>query len=147
MKNIYVLITLLILFATFSCFSQKLVQKETEFQKIIENKEQFIGKPLKEFLKEVQPPLKRVIATPSKNIQSYVGNFRFNFMADEEVKNARSKGKTPITIVVFVKEYFEWDFQKRPKGKETVWTAEDAKKYENLTIVGFRVYGNTAAIN
>jgi hypothetical protein len=68
-------------------------------------------------------------------------------MENEEVKNTRSKGKTPITIVVYVKEYFEWDFQKRPKGKETVWTTEDAKKYENLTIVAFRVYGDGTSPN
>ena len=111
-------------------------------QKIIENKERFIGKPLKDILSEIKPPIKRVMATPSINIQSYVGNFHFYFMDNEEVNNSRSKGKVPITIVVYVKEYFDWDFQKRPKGSETIWAPEDAKKFENLTVVGFRIYGN-----
>lgn len=117
------LIAFIILFTSSSCFSQKLVQKETDIQRVIENKDQFIGKPLKVFLKEIKPPIKRVMANPSNNIYQYVGNFHFYFMDDKAVLSARAKGKTPITLVVYVKEYFEWDFQKRPKGKETVWTS------------------------
>ena len=44
-----------------------------------------------------------------------------------------------------MKENFDWDFKKRPKGKEMVWKPADAKKYENLTIAGFRIYGNGIA--
>ena len=116
-------------------------------QKIKANEQQFINKPLKELLKEIKPQIKRVTAGSSKNIQSSVGYFIFNFV-DSKQKDSLSKiSKTPVTIVVYVKEDFEWDFNKRTKGKETVWTAEDAKIYESLTIVGFRVYGNATALN
>lgn len=147
MKKINFITAFIVLFSAYSCFSQKLVQKESDVLKIEDNKAQFIGKPLKDLLKEIKPPIKRVMAQPSVNIQSYVGNFRFNFVDSKQKDSLKLKNKTPITLVVFVKEYFEWDFQKRPKGKETVWTSEDAKKYENLTIVGFRVYGNATAPN
>jgi len=125
-----------------SCFSQKLVKREIDIQKVKENENLFIGKPLKTLLQEINPPIKRVTATPSKNIQSYVGNFHFYFMDNKTVDSIRNKGKTPVTLVVYVKEYFDWDFQKRSKGQEMIWTSEDAKKYENLTIVGFRIYGD-----
>ena len=147
MKKRNFIILFIALVSVNSCFSQKLVQKDSDIQKIKENENRFIGKSLKILLDEIKPPIKRVTATPSKNIQSYVGNFHFYFMDNKMVDSTRSKGKTPITLVVYVKEYFEWDFQKRPKGKETVWTSEDAKKYGNLTIVGFRVYGNATPPN
>lgn len=147
MKKINYFFAFLILFLSPSCFSQQLVKTVNDAQKIKANEEQFINKPLKELLKEIKPPIKHVSASPSKNIQSNVGYFIFNFVDSNQKESLRSKGKTPVTLVVYVKEYFEWDFQKRPKGKETVWTSEDEKKYENLTIVGFRVYGNATAPN
>lgn len=147
MKKIKHLISFLILFASSSCFSQQLMKTVSDAQKIKANEEQFINKPLKELLKEIKPQIKRVTANPSKNIQSSVGYFIFNFVDSKQKDSLKSKSKTPVTIVVYVKEYFEWDFQKRPKGKETIWTSEDAKKYENLTIAGFRVYGNASASN
>ena len=116
-------------------------------QKIKANEQQFINKPLKELLKEIKPQIKRVTAGSSKNIQSSVGYFIFNFVDSKQKDSLRMINKTPVTIVVYVKEDFEWDFNKRTKGKETVWTAEDAKIYESLTIVGFRVYGNATALN
>ncbi len=52
-----------------------------------------------------------------------------------------------LTLVDIVKVYFDYDFQKRPNGRETIWTLEDEKKYENLTIVGFRIYGDTTIVH
>jgi hypothetical protein len=144
MKNLIAQFTfflVLVLITNTGC-TQKMVQVPSDAKKLMENKDLFIGKPLKELLNEINPKIKRVIATPSNNIQSYMGNFRFNFMDNEQVNKSRSKNKVPITIVVFVKEYFDWDFHKRPKGKQTVWTSDDVKKYGDLTIVGFRVYGD-----
>ena len=148
MKHIsYLFLLFTVLTSSSSCFSQKLVKKETDVEKIIENKDRFIGKPLKYFLAEIKPTIKRVTATPSKNIQSYVGNFHFYFMENEAINKSRSKGRVPITIVVYIKEYFDWDFQKRPKGRETVWTLEDVRRYENLTVVGFRIYGDATTFD
>jgi hypothetical protein len=147
MKKINSLIVFLLLFSFYSCFAQQLMKTVNDAQKIKESEEIFLNKPLKELLKEIKPPIKRVTASPSKNIQSSVGYFIFNFVDSKQKDSLRAKRKTPVTIVVYIKEFFEWDFHKRPKGKETVWTSEDAKKYENLTIVGFRVYGDAAAPN
>ncbi|MGI8584699.1 MAG: hypothetical protein ACR2KX_21125 [Chitinophagaceae bacterium] len=110
-------------------------------QKIKANEKQFINKPLKDLLKEIKPQIKRVTANPSKNIQSSVGYFIFNFVDSKQKDSLRAKEKIPVTIVVYVSEYFDWDFQKRKKGKEFVWTKEDEEKYGDLTVVGLRVYG------
>jgi hypothetical protein len=147
MKHINLSIAFIVLFSLHSCLAQKLVQKESDIQKVKANENLFIGKSLNNFLKEIKPTIKRVTATPSKNIQSYVGNFIFYFMDNKMVDSTRNKGGVPITIVVFVKEYFDWDYQKRPKGIETVWTDADAVKYGNLTVVGFRIYGDATGSN
>ncbi len=126
---------------------EKLVQRPADLYKIEEHKILFIGKPLKVLFREIQPPIKRVMAQPSVNIHSSVGYFIFNFINNRKNDSLRSKGKIPETLVVYVKEDFNWDFQKRPKGKETIWTSPDEKKYGNLTIIGFRIYGDTSIEN
>ena len=141
------LISILIIFQFSYCFSQKLYKEEIDILKVKGDKNIYIGKPLKDLLKEIQPPIKRVIATPSININSYVGNLSFNFHNQQGIDSILRLGKTPITLVVLVKEYFDWDFHKRPKGKETIWTIEDERKYGILTIVGFRIYGDTTIAN
>ncbi len=127
---------------SFNCYSQQLVKTIDDSNKIKENEAQFLNKPLKILLKEIKPPIKRVTASPSNNLQSSVGYFVFKFVDSKQNDSLRTKKKIPVTIVVYVKEYFDWDYHKRPKGKETEWTTADMKKYENLTVVGFRVYGN-----
>src|SRR5690349_16566787 len=142
MKNIRLLVCFPLFFAVSlqACYAQKLIQKESDIYKISQQDSLFIGKPLRVLLEQIKIPIKRVMAEPSKDIYSYVGNFRFNFLDNNSMEAAKSKGKKPIALTVLVKEYFEWDFTKRPKGKETVWTTEDVKKYGNLTVVGFRIY-------
>jgi hypothetical protein len=147
MKKVHLIFTILVLFTSSISFSQQLMQTVKDAHIIKANQEQFINKPLKELLKEIKPQIKRVTASPSKNIQTSVGYLIFNFVNEKQKDSLRSKNEIPVTIVVYVKEYFEWDFQKRPKGNETVWTASDAKKFGDLTIVGFRVYGETTIPN
>ncbi|MBC7689901.1 MAG: hypothetical protein H7211_17185, partial [Aquabacterium sp.] len=71
----------------------------------------------------------------------------FNFIDANQKDSLMLKNKIPVTIVAYVKENFEWDFHERAKGKGTVWTADDLRKYGSLTIVGFRVYGDSSILN
>lgn len=137
-KNI---LTILLLVITTSCYSQHLVKTVSDAPKIKANEKTFIGQPLKDLLKEIKPQIKMAYGDPSTNINSQVGYFRFTFVDQKQKNNLKLKGKTPVTIIVYVKEYFDWDFKTRPKGNEYTWTKEDEKKYGNLTVVGFRVYG------
>jgi hypothetical protein len=65
--------------------------------------------------------------------------------AKRQLDSLKTKGITPVTIVVYVKEAFEWEIGQRPKGRETNWTANDVNKFGHLTITGLRVYGGTTA--
>ena len=141
MKHLKALFLILIFSATVSCHLQQLVQTSNDAKKIKENEKLFIGKPLKNLLKEIKPEIKMAYGDPSINIQSKVGYFRFKFVDFKQNNSLKANGKMPVSIIVYVKENFDWDFQKRPKGKELQWTKEDEKKYGDLTIVAFRVYG------
>lgn len=142
MKMKCFLIYLFSFFIFSNCFSQKLVKSLNDAYKIIQNENQFIGKPLRFFLNEIAPEIKMAYGDPSKNVNSKVGYFRFSFVDRKSNDSLRAAGKKPLSIVVYVKEYFDWDFKKRVKGEEMVWSEGDIRKYGDLTVVGFRVYGD-----
>jgi len=71
MKKIKLLIPFFILFSLHNCFSQQLVQTVSDAKKILEHKEQFKNKPLKELLKEIKPPIKRADASPFEHGGGY----------------------------------------------------------------------------
>ena len=66
--------------------------------------------------------------------------FSFRFIDSEEIKR-RSLENNSLGLYVYVKEPIEWDFDKRTKGKEFLWTKEDVEKYGNLTVIRIRVIG------
>jgi len=117
------------------------MKTQNDVQNIKKNEKQFINQPLKDLIKEIKPQIKRVTANPSINIQSSVGYFIFNFVDSKQKDSLNAKRKIPVTIVAYVKEYFDWDFHKRQKGKEFIWTKEDLEKYGDLTVVAIRAYG------
>ncbi len=134
-------ILLLILLISSAGCSQQMVKVIQDAPKIKTNEKLFIGKPLHVLLKEIKPAIKMAYGDPSINIQSKVGFFHFNFTNHKQYDSLSVDGKMPVTIIAYVKENFDWDYKTRPKGKEFDWTKEDEKKYGNLTIVAFRVYG------
>ena len=137
----------LMLISTTFCYHPKLVQREMHIQRVVENKELFIGKPLNNLLKEIKPSIKRVTASPSNNVQSSVGYFIFNFINENQKEISRAKNQIPVTMVVYVRENFDWDYQKRKKGKETIWSSANIKKYGKLTVIALRAYGEVNATN
>ena len=142
MKWIKLFLWFILLFLFLSCHSQKLVKTEKDSYKIKENEKSFIGKPLKDLLKQITPKINMVVAESNNGIHTRGNYFRFNFVDIKQSNTLKINGKQPISIIVYVKEFFDWDFQKRLKGKESIWTKEDEEKYGNLTVTGFRVYGD-----
>jgi hypothetical protein len=61
MKN-YILVSLLSIYILTSCFSQQLVKKQEDARLIIQQKERFINKPLKDLIKEIKPEIKNALA-------------------------------------------------------------------------------------
>ncbi|WP_157485453.1 hypothetical protein, partial [Flavobacterium sp. ACAM 123] len=129
MKNTLKIFAILLILTNYSCKVKQLVQTPTEATKLKTNEQQFINKPLKILLKEIKPEIKNVLGTIGD--PSY---FAFNFISREEIKQ-KVLGRKRINLYVYVKEPLDWDFTKRPKGKEYLWSKEDVEKYENLTII------------
>jgi len=48
---------------------------------------------------------------------------------------------SPVGSNVYVKEPLNWNFDKRPKGKEYSWSKNDAEKYGNLAVIRIKVIG------
>ncbi len=137
-KHLIKVLILFLLIINNNCYAQKLVNTPSDAKKIKENQHLFINKPLKILLNEIVPQIKMASGNPNS---SSVGYFNFKFVEKKQSDSIKLKGKTPVTIIVYLKEPFEWEYKKRPIGKELAWTKEDEEKYGNLTVVAFRVYG------
>jgi len=112
-----------------------MVQTTTDAYKLKINEQQFINKPLKDLLKEIKPEIKTAYGTLGD--PSY---FSFRFIDPEEIKR-RPIENNSLGLYIYVKEPIDWDFTKRPTGKEYLWTKEDVEKYGNLTVIRIKVIG------
>lgn len=135
MKNTFKTLTILFLLVYSSCKAQQMVQTPNDAHKLKINEQQFLNKPLKYLLNEIKPEIKTAFGT--LDFPSY---FSFRFIDSEEIKR-RSLENNSLGLYVYVKEPIEWDFDKRTKGKEFLWTKEDVEKYGNLTVIRIRVIG------
>ena len=108
-------------------------------QKLKTNEKLFIGKPLKEVLKEIKPEIKMVFAEPNRS-HGAASFFMFRFIDLEEEKKYNKVGKRPLSVTIFVKEKFHWDKTDLPRSDQLKWTNSDKRKYQNLTVAYIRVY-------
>jgi hypothetical protein len=129
------IIALLFILSNNSCKAQQMVQTTTDAYKLKINEQQFINKPLKDLLKEIKPEIKTAYGTLGD--PSY---FSFRFIDPEEIKR-RPIENNSLGLYIYVKEPIDWDFTKRPTGKEYLWTKEDVEKYGNLTVIRIKVIG------
>ena len=135
MKNIIKTLAILFLLVHSSCKAQQMVQTPNDAHKLKINEQQFLNKPLKYLLNEIKPEIKTAFGTV--DFPSY---FSFRFIDSEEIRR-RPVENNSLGLYVYVKEPIEWDFDKRPKGKEFLWTKEDVEKYGNFTVIRIRVIG------
>ena len=139
MKILLKIFTIVFLLAiTTSCHSQKIVQKTSDAKKLESNKSQFIGRPLKDLLKEIKPKIETALGSPGTSEQA--GFFNFYFTPKAEYDKYRAENKFPLTIKVYIKESFDWNRKEKTKDDWLNWTKEDEEKYGNLTIVDIKVY-------
>lgn len=108
--------------------AQQVVQNISHVYILKENEQQFINKPLKNLLKEIKPEIKLAFAY---NDPSY---FDFRFITSEQLKKGQGTAIENVALFIYVKDYIDWKWEERPKGKETIWTKEDAERYGNLII-------------
>jgi hypothetical protein len=133
MKNTIKIFAILFLLINHGCKAQQMVQATKDLHLLKSNEQQFINKPLKNLLNEVKPEIKNVLGTIGD--PSY---FAFNFISRDEIKR-KVIGRKHISLYVYVKEPLEWNFNKRPQGKEYLWSKEDVEKYGNLTVIHIKV--------
>jgi hypothetical protein len=139
MKQSFKILTFVILFiASASCYAQQMVRKTSDAKKLEINKSEFIGKPLKNLLKEIGPTIATALGSPGSTEQPSF--FNFYFSQKKEYDNYRKQNKFPLTIKVYVKENFEWNKRGKTREDWLNWTKEDEERYGNLTILDIKVY-------
>ncbi len=133
MKTLLKISAIVFLLINYSCKAQ-MVQTTKEVYLLKANEQQFINKPLKDLLKEIKPEIK----TGDASIDSPYF-FRFKFITYEQQRTNRGNREDRVSLYVYVKEPIDWQYEKRQKGNELLWTKEDAEKYGNLTVVRIKV--------
>jgi hypothetical protein len=134
MKNTLKIFALLFLLINNSCKAQ-MVQTTKDVYLLKTNEKQFINKPLKNLLKEIKPEIK----TGAGNIEEGYQFFSFRFRTMEQGRKNEGNWEDRVSLYVYLKEPIDWKWEKRPKGKEILWTKEDAEKYGNLTVIRIKV--------
>ena len=136
MKNFNtILLAASLLFAT-SCRAQ-MIKKLSDVSKLKENESIFIGKPLNTLLKEIKPQIR--MASAQSNRADHMPSVIYFRFVDSKIYYKKEKGKSYASIVVYIKENFDWDGMRRSKKANYSWTKEDVEKFGSLTVVGIRV--------
>lgn len=133
MKNIFKFLAILFFFFYQKGYSQQLVQNIDDLYRLIDNKEQFINKPLKNLLKEIKPEIK--ITFPSNEPPL----FDFRFVTSEQLRKNEGTIYENVSLFIGVKDFIDWKWGDRPKGREPNWTKEDAEKYGNMIVTRINV--------
>lgn len=146
MKN-YLFSAIMTICVLSSCFSQQLVKKQADARLIIEQKERFINKPLKDLLKEIKPEIKYAFGYDARD-HGMPAYFRFKFVTKEQSDSLRAKNLSPILIFVYVKENIDWNESAlRKRDILFTWTEDDFQKYKYYTVIDLRVYNDATTDN
>ena len=129
--------------AVTSCNSQRLVAKVNDAKKLETNKDNFIGKPLKKVLSEIEPEIKFVYGNPENNWGGAFGGtyFVFNFDDKEEKIKRLSAKDTPTRIVVQFELEPKNVRKPLPKDGLTKWSKKETKAYGDMIVLNIRVTG------
>lgn len=135
MKKIINFLTLFLIAATlYNCKGLTMVQTTKEMKELKINESKFVNKPLKYLLKEISPEIKTGVGI---NEDQFFFSFRFTSLEQQKLNQGSLNDR--VSLYVYVKEPFDWKWEKRPKGQESIWTKEDLKKYGNLIVVRIKV--------
>ncbi|MES2240734.1 MAG: hypothetical protein V4497_10815 [Bacteroidota bacterium] len=134
MKKAFKVFCLLLVLVNSSC-NVKMVRTTNDVHLLKENEQKFINKPLNKLLKEIKPEIKSFHGNNEEGYQF----FSFSFRTVEQIRKNQGNWKDKVGLYIYVTEPIDWQFEKRPKGQETVWSKEDAKKYGNLIVTRIKV--------
>lgn len=124
----------------FSCSAQKMVLYPSEAAKLQENQKQFVGKPLRDMLAQIKPPIKFVYGNPDNKWGQTTGgtSMTFYFVDSEEYKNTQRAVGIRVTFKL------EPDNKRKsiPKKGLTTWGDEQLRDYGDMIILKIYVSGN-----
>jgi hypothetical protein len=138
MKHSLPVIVLLIV-CGYSSYAQPLMQTLQDVQKLQDSAHLFVDKPLKTLLKEIGPTIKTVF-TDSHRPHHALSVIIFKFIDKEEQGKYNLAGKRSLSLLVYIKENFDWN---KSKEARLQWTVEDAERLGNLTIYRIDIVGET----
>lgn len=134
-----VILIILLVISGYSSPAQPLMQTVQDVQKIKDSAHPFVDKPLKKLLKEIGPEIKMVF-TDSHRPHKALSVIIFKFIDREEQLKYDQAGKRSLSMLVFIKENFDWN-KSGPTSLQ--WITEDAERLGNLTIAKIGVVGET----
>ncbi len=138
MKKTLLISAILIAFTKVG-YNQK--KADIDLLKLTEHKQLFIGKSLSKLLHEIDGNPTIVYGHRGINGSMTGGRIVFYFDSRQMIDSLRKKNITPLTLTVYVVEFFEMDDANRFKEKKNVWTKSDEEKYGKLTIESFYFSG------
>ena len=138
MKHLFNITLSLLIFST-CCCSQPIMRYITDASKIKSNEKKYLNRSLGYLLYDIKPAITYVLANPSNDNQVRLGSLTFRFQDTATMQRIRNNGQRPVSITIFVKEPFNWNFINRPPDEKFTWTAGDAERLQNLTVLGIRV--------
>lgn len=118
-----------------------MVQTTNDLFLICQNDGEFSGKPLKNLLDQIEPPIGMAFA--EGGWIERVPRFDLFFMSKQQYDSCRNKGQIPLRLTVYTKEFFKWDYSDRKSytASPWEWTKDDIVRYGNLTVTFIRVSG------
>jgi hypothetical protein len=131
------------LLAINSCNTQRLVLKVNDAKKLETNKDNYIGKPLKEVLSEIKPKIKFVYGNPENTWAGAIGGtyFTFYFADNEDGKKRISVNDIPTQITIRFQLEKQNNKKTLPKEGLTIWTEKETKEYGDMIIQNIYVSG------
>lgn len=112
-------------------------------QKLKDNDSLFLDKPLRTLLEEIGPGIV-FVSTESHRAHKALSYIIFKFTSREEQGRYNLAGKRSLSILIFVKENFDWD---KPRDEIFQWTKEDAERLGHLTVVRIGIVGEVLPAN
>lgn len=139
MKQRLKLSIIILLLAATSCHAQKLIQKVSDTKKLENNKEQFIGKPLKVLLDQIAPKIKSAIGNPDNVSKEQTTTIIFYFVEKKEFVSRDKRKEKPTRIGVVLQKTLNKNYP--PLLGSNPWTEEQEREYGDMTVIRIWVNG------
>ena len=139
------LVLVFLLMVSLCSYSQQMVQKPKDLYNICVRDDLFVGKPLKVLFQQIKPT--RTLVLPREGwVPEVAPRFTFFFTSMAVYKKYRRQDSFPLRFTVYLRDPFEWEWEKRKGFKDQDhhldWTKEDEEAYGDCIITAISVAGD-----